>query len=74
MKIIELATTRPVKRPPHQSKCFGCKKLLSQEGVRYHSGTVDTNYPLPPPTMTDTENITWLWCDDCYDKLRGMEN
>jgi hypothetical protein len=63
-----------MKRAQYQSKCYGCKKVLTDEKGRYHEGIVDSNYPLPPPTKTETENITWMWCNDCYNKLKTKEN
>ena len=62
------------KKPPYQTKCHGCKKVLTDGGERIESGIVDSNYPVPPPTKTEKENITWMWCEDCYNQLKAREN
>jgi len=63
-----------IKRPPPQTKCPSCKKVLTDEKGRRHPGIVDSTHPTPPPTKTETENITWLWCEDCYRQLKVLEN
>jgi len=49
--------------------CCGCNKLLTEDGIRFHSGNISTELPITKE-MTDT--ITYMWCNDCF--IKGLKN